>query len=152
MKTTNINLLLEKKSNISKLEDDIRNIHKQFIENNTPLYEKGQLFVMKKIDNNVKFEIVIINTAAFSQKMYAQTSNNLNYMDGAIQEFGNSDNASVYDEKIQNMILANNGLMYMYEIRECGKNNKAKKIGFRSHILTEAEITEYISKNILVSD
>jgi len=151
LQQSNLNLLIEKHTNIRKLEEDIRQIHKQFISNNIPLYEKGQLFIMNKIDNNLKFEIVIINTAAFNQKMYLQSSSNLNSMDSAIQEFGTPDNNSVYYEKIQNMILANNGLMYMYEIRECGKNNKAKKIGFRSHVLTEAEITEYISDNILVS-
>ena len=136
-----LNEILDAEQNINHLKKNILSIQNDFLQNNTPLYKVGTTYKISRIDNDILFEITQAATAKNHREIVLQTSVSLN----AIFDF-DFDKTSI---QYKNMLLANKGLMFVYTFTECGKNGKAKKIGARTHILTESEVKEYIEKGFI---
>jgi len=139
---TQLNDVIVFEEQIRMLENKVTEIQKNFIIDNVPIHSLGDKFIINKIDNGRTFEITTINTSFKNKNFLFHTSFSLN----AIFDFDKTKESNRY----KSMLLAEKGLMFVYEFTECGKNGKAKKIGGVSHILTEYEIKEYINDGRLV--
>ena len=151
MKTTTtheqqLQTILTANKSIRDLERNNAAIKKNFKENTNPGFKMLDLYTVSRIDNGALFQITEIGTANGYNTFKSNTQSALNYLYDIKDT--NEDNRVKFDK----MIEADNGMMFVYILVECGKNRKAKKIGGRNHVMTEFEMEQAMINGLLVKE
>jgi len=142
--TTNTKIVRKNQEMILKLERENYALQKNFLKEVTPKFQLDSLLTFIDKSNSL-YQITLVGNINSYGEFASTVNSNLNYM----IDFGLEEKRK---EKYESMLEAEAGMMYMYELTECGKNGKAKKIGAKKEIFTEFEIIDLIKNGGIIEE